>query len=185
MAEIFDEANMRQILGEYIPDGETMLAGIHAVSKETKITGVFGKCIRTESRLVPSENGGIIALNKKKYSAYDIYIGITQTNLIIAECEKNSYYYQFFDEPDAAEADIQELTSDIFLTDIGTCYPLADIQSCEIKKGWMGSIKCFITMKNGSYFKLMFPKLGGLGGGMPHHTQYREAIVARLSEFSA
>ena len=29
------------------------------------------------------------------------------------------------------------------------------------------------------------PDDGGLGGGMPHHTQYREAIVARLSEFSA
>lgn len=34
-------------------------------------------------------------------------------------------------------------------------------------------------MNNGSYFKLMFPKPGGLGGGMPHHTEYREAIIAR------
>lgn len=37
-----------------------------------------------------------------------------------------------------------------------------------------------ITMDNSSYFILMFPKLGGLGGGMPHHTEYREAIIARL-----
>ena len=44
----------------------------------------------------------------------------------------------------------------------------------------MGSVKCFIRMKNESYFKLMFPKLGGLKGGMPHHTAYREAIIARL-----
>ena len=181
MDEIFDEANMRQILGKYIPDGETLLAGIHAVSKETKITGVYGKCIRTESSLVPDENGGITALNKKKYSVYDVYIGITQSNLVIAECEQNSYYYQFEDEPDLSEADIQEISSELFLADIGTCYLLSDIQSCEIKKGWMGSVKCFITMKNGSYFKLMFPKLGGLGGGMPHHTQYREAIIAQLS----
>lgn len=180
MPEIFDETNMRRILEQYIPDGETLLAGIHAVSKETKITGVFGKCVCTESKLIPDENGGIVALNKKKYSAYDIYIGITQYSLVIAECERNSYYYQFDDEPNVKESDIQEVTSDIFLVDIGTCFPLTDIQNCNIKKGWMGSVKCFITMKNGSYFKLMFPKIGGLGGGMPHHTEYREAIIARL-----
>ena len=183
--EIFDETNMRQTLEQYIPDGETLFAGIHAVSKETKITGVFGKCVRTESKLIPDENGGIVALNKKKYSAYDIYIGITQYSLVIAECERNSYYYQFDDEPHVKESDIQEVTSDIFLVDIGTCFPLTDIQNCNIKKGWMGSVKCFITMKNGSYFKLMFPKIGGLGGGMPHHTEYREAIIARLGGSNA
>jgi len=180
MSDIFDEANMRRTLGQYIPDGETLLAGIDAVSKETNITGVFGKCVRTESRLVPDANGGTVALNKKKHAMYDIYIGITQFSLVIAECEENQYRYQFDDRPDVREADIQEVTSDIFLSDIGTCFLLSDIQSCETKKGWMGSVKCFITMKNGSYFHLIFPKLGGLGGGMPHHAEYREAIIARL-----
>lgn len=46
----------------------------------------------------------------------------------------------------------------------------------------MGSVKCFLTMKNGSYFKLMFPKLGGLGGGMPNHAKYRDMIIERLGE---
>lgn len=182
---IFDETTMRQALEVYIPDGETLLAGIHAVSQETNITGVFGKCVCTENRLVPDENGGIVALNKKKYSTYDIYIGITQYSLVITECEKNSYFYQCDDEADPSEADIQEVVSDILLADIGTCFSLADIQNCKIKNGWMGSVKCFITMKNGSYFKLMFPKLGGLGGGMPHHTEYREAIIARLGGINA
>lgn len=180
MSEIFNEANMQWALGEYIPDGETLLAGIHAISKEINITGVFGKCSRTESKLVPDENGGIVAVNKKKYSTYDIYIGITHTSLVIAECEKGGYYYQFDDEPDVSGMEIQEVTSDIFFADIGMCFPLTDIQNCEMKKGWMGSVKCAITMKNGSYFKLLFPKLGGLGGGMPHHTEYREAIITRL-----
>ncbi len=45
----------------------------------------------------------------------------------------------------------------------------------------MGSVKCFITMKNGSSFKLLLPKLGGVGGGMPNHAKYREAIIERLS----
>lgn len=179
---IFEETNMRRSFEKYMPDGETLLAGIHAVSKETNIEGIFGRCVRTENGLVPNENGGIVKLSKKKYAGYDIYLGITQYSLLITECEKNSYYYEFYDDPkDVSGADIKEVTSDIAFVDIGTCFSLADIQSCEIKDGSMGSVKCFITMKNGSYFKLMLPKLGGLGGGMPHHTEYREAIIARLS----
>ncbi len=180
-SDIFDETNMRTSLEKYIPDGETLLAGIRAVSKETNITGVFAKCIPMENKLIPAENGVTVALNKKKYSTYDIYIGITQYSLIITECERNRYFYQFDDKPSVKESDIQQVTSDIFLNDIGTCFPLTDIQNCNIKNGWMGSVNCMIAMNNGSYFKLMFPKLGGLGGGMPHHTEYREAIIARLS----
>lgn len=180
-SEIFDETNMRRALEKYIPDGEILLAGIHAAAEETAVTCVFGGCLCTEDRLIPHKDGGTVALSKKKYSGYDIYIGITQRFLVMADCGKYPYYYEFDKEPDVRETDIQEVTAEILLADIGKCFPLADIQSCDIKKGWMGSMKCFITMKNGSYFKLMFPKLGGLGGGMPHHTQYRDTIMARLS----
>ena len=183
MSDIFDETNMRQTLGRYIPNGETLLAGIHAISKETVIKVIFGNCARTEKGLVPDENGGVI-VHKEKYAGYDVYLGITQYSLVITECERNRYLYQFEEIPDLSGANIQEVTSEILFTDIGKCFPLADIKSCEIKKGWMGSVKCFITMKNGSYFKLMLPKLGGLGGNMPHHTEYREAIIARLGENS-
>ena len=180
MSEIFDETNMRRVLGEYIPSGETLLAGIHAISHETKIIGVFGKCVLTENGLIPAENGGVIVVNKEKNSTYDLYIGITQYSLVVAPCERSSYYYRFDDGPDVREENIRMVTSDILLADIGNCFRLADIGNCVIKKGWMGSVKCSLTMKNGSCFKLRFPKLGGLGGGMPHHTEYREAIIARL-----
>lgn len=179
-SDLFDERNMKQALGKYIPAGETLLACIRAVSNEACMTGVFGKCVRAEDRLVPSKNGGTVAINKKKYATYDVYLGITPSSLIITECEKNSYYYQFDNDPDVSSADIQEVTSDVLFSDIGTCFPLTDLQSCKFKKGRMGSVKCFLTMKNGSYFKLMFPKFGDLGGGMPHHTEYREAIIAQL-----
>lgn len=184
MSEIFDEKNMRRSLEKYIPDGETLLAGIHAAAKESMVKGVFGKCICTENKLIPDENGKTVSLVKKKYSAYDVYLGITQSFLIITDCEYYRHLYQFDDTSNVNEADIQEVTTEILLADIGTCYPLTDIKSCEIKNGWMGSVKCFLTMKNGSYFKLIFPKLGGLGGDMPHHTQYREAIIARLREYN-
>lgn len=185
MSEIFDETNMKQVLGKYMPQGEALLAGIHAISKETNIRQVFGKCAYMEDRIVPDERGGIIALNKKKYSAYDIYIGITSSSLVIAGCEEHNYFYEFDDKPGMGERDIQEIVSDMLLSDIGTCFPLADIQSCEIKKGWMGSVKCFISMKNGTYFKLVFPKLGGLGGGMPRHEEYRDKIISCLSRGNA
>lgn len=177
---IFSETSMMQALVPYIPAGETLLAGIRAVSNETCVTDVFGKCFPTEDRLVSDEQGGIVALTKKKLSTYDVYLGITQSSLVITECEKNKWFYQLDNGSNENSMDIRELTSDLPLTDIGTCFPFSDIQNCEVKKGWMGSVKCFLTMKNGSYFKLMLPALGGLGGGMPHHSEYRAAIIARL-----
>lgn len=181
MSEIFSERNLIEALKKYIPAGETLSAGIHAVSKETDVTGLYGKCIYTESGLMPSENGGVISVHKKKFATCDIYFGITQSFFVLADCERYSHAYEFDDGPEAGGEGIKEVTSFLTFTDIGTCFRLADIKTCEIKKGMMGSVKCFITMKNGSYFKLMFPKLGGLGGGMPHHAQYREAILQRLA----
>ena len=180
MSEIFNEANMRQALGKYIPDGETLEAGIHALSKETKIRGVFGKCVYTEKGLLPDANGRSILVEKEKSSTYDIYLGITQSSLLIVECEKSLYYYNFDDAPEGNGADVGEVTSAIPFEDMGTCFPLSEIQSCELGKGWMGSVKCSVKMKNKSSFKLLLPKLGGVGGGMPHHAEYREAIIARL-----
>lgn len=182
MSEIFNETNMKQALEKYIPDGETLLAGIHAVAKETEVTCAFGNCICMQDRLIPSENGKAVLLSKKKYAAYDIYFGITRSYFVIVNCDHSDYRYQFSDIADENTMELQNITSDLFFDDIGTCFSLADIQSCDIRKGWMGSVKCLITMKNGDYFKLMFPKLGGLGGGMPHHSEYRDAIITRLSK---
>lgn len=182
-SDVFDEANMRYNLAKYIPDGETLLAGIHAMAYESSVICVFSGCVRMEDRLHPDKDGRTVALTKKKYNSRTIYIGITQNHLVMTDCGMTPYYYQFDEKPDEGllkEANIQEVTSDILLTDIGGCFPLTDIQNCKIKNWWLGSVKCFITMKNGSYFKLMFPKLGGLGGGMPHHTEYRDAIIAQL-----
>lgn len=43
MSEIFDETNMRRILGKHIPEGETLLAGIHGISQEVQIKRHFWK----------------------------------------------------------------------------------------------------------------------------------------------
>lgn len=174
------EAQMRRALERYLPDGETLLSGVYVRSKETNIRGMFGKCVRGENSLIPVENGGIVAVNKKKYSDYDLYLGITQQFLIAAECSKNSYYYQFYDNADAQGEEIQEVSAELPFADIGTRFPLSDVQSCEIKKGLFGSLRCFLTIKNGSYFKLLFPAPSGMCARMPHYTQYRDEVIAWL-----
>lgn len=122
----------------------------------------------------------------KKYASCDIYLGITQTSLVFTECESERWLYEFVDAEGAIEAHVNgheltqhELTQEILLSDIGKCIRLSDIQSCEIKNGMLGSKKCLITMKGG-HLKLLLPKLGGIGGGMPHHSEYKQAIIDRL-----
>lgn len=181
----FSEANMRKTLGKYISDEETLLAGIRAVANESKISGVYGKCLPMEDRLVPHEDGIVIALRKEKYSVYDVFIGITQSSLLIAECDKNKHLYGIDEVHDVNEADIQNVTSEILLNDIGTRFLFTDIQSCTVKNGMMGAINCTITMKNGDYFKLLLPKTSGMLGGMPEHLEYRDAIIAQLEKYSA
>lgn len=178
MSGIFDEGNMRQVLSRSIPDGETLLAGIHAVAKESQAVGLFRQCAIKEDRLIPDEHGGAVSLTKTKYAVHDIYFGITQHFLVLDECEPNQHLYQAEPVPDTPAA--APVLSELLFSEFGTCFPLADIRSCTLKKGWMGSVNCLLTMENGSRFKLMFPKLGGLGGRMPHHAEYRDAILARL-----
>lgn len=184
MSGIFSEISMKHSLEPYIPDGERLLAGIHAVAKGSKVTGIYKKCIYTENALIPNENGATVILSKEKHAAYDIYLGITQHTLLVNGCEPCRYYYQFEDHTATEETEAQTVTSEILLEDIGKCFAFADILNCVIKKGLLGSIKCLITMKNGDYFNLMLPKLGGLTRGMPHHTEYRNAILEQLGRYS-
>ena len=65
--------------------------------------------------------------------------------------------------------------------DIGTSFLLEGVQSCEIKKGRMGAMLCNIIMKNGTSFKCKLPDSDGPNGDLPHHNEYREKILPRLS----
>lgn len=148
MAGIFDEGYMMQVLGPCVPEGETLEAGVHGIT---------------------------LQVNKKKTSRFDVYVGITQTCLLVVECEERRYLNEFYHVPDLRKAVAE---------DVGTCFPLAQVQRCEIKSGIMGAVNCAITLKDGSFLKLQLPKRGGLGGGMPHHGEYREKILARLGGLS-
>ena len=167
---------MRQALEKYIPDGETMLAGVRAVAKESSAICSFGECVIADDKIAADKNGKTVTITKKKYSAYDIYLGITQYSFVVADCQPNRYMYEFNKDSVKSETDIQTVTEDILLKDVGKCFRLADIQSCKVKNGFGGSVNCVVTMKNGSCFKLMFP---GISEGS-RYEEYRDAIVARL-----
>ncbi|MEY8336904.1 hypothetical protein AALB16_02595 [Lachnospiraceae bacterium 62-35] len=181
MSNIFDEKNMMQALEKYLPEGENVRAGIHACASKSHVRRIFSGCILADNTLIPVNGGGIVKVTRSKFESHDIYIGITSRHLVIAECEKYMHFYEYDADIDPKDVGVTEVHEKISLNDIETCYLLEEIQKCEIKKGWMGSVKCNIAMKNGDCFKLMFPKRGGLGGGMPHHGQYRDEIIACLS----
>lgn len=110
-------------------------------------------------------------------------MGITQTAFVFTECEHERWYYEFVDAEGAIEAHEEgaELASEVLLSDIGKCIGLSNIKDFQIKNGMLGSKKCSITLKDG-HLKLLVPKLGGVGGGMPHYAEYKEKIIARLRE---
>lgn len=183
MSDIFNENRMMQALGRYLPEGEVIVAGIHGIGLALEVREIFGKCSFDGERLVPDEHGITLEIDRGKYASYDVYIGVTEHYLILAECEECRHLYDIRENPDTAGLPVRNLEACVLPEDVGNCFLLAEIQSCVIKKVWMGAFNCMITMKNGSRIKLQLPKRGGLGGGMPHHAEYREKIMEVLGSF--
>ena len=142
---------------------------------EGNMMQVFKSCMPEGETVYAGVHGITLQINEKKTSRFDVYIGITEQYLIVVECEERKYLNKFYHIPD-----IRKTVAE----DVGTCFPMAAIQRCAVENAIMGAINCSITLKDGSFLKLQLPKRGGLGGGMPHHAQYREAIVARLRAIS-
>lgn len=180
---ILDAKKMAQTFGKYLPAGETVTAGVHGVGLKTEIKQAFGKCRFDGEKLIPDENAAGVEVRKCKYAKYDIYLGITQSYLLLTQCEKNKHYYEFHDITASEGADAGGIVSCVPLEDIGNCFPLAEIQECAVKKAGRGAVNCSITMKNGSFLKVMLPKSGG--PGMPDQEKYRETILKRLSVYHA
>lgn len=176
----YDEKKMLQSLGKYIPAGETLAAGIHGIGIESRIREIFGKCINNNfERLIPDKNGPAVQVCKKKVAKYEVFVGITQHYLILSECEKYKHYYEV-GEVSGSVGDVRPIDKEILFEDIGTCFLLDEIKSCEMKNTARGT-QCLITMKNDSFIKIMLPEKCGLeGAGMPHYEEYRRIILARL-----
>lgn len=182
MSGVYEEERMKQYLTKYLPDGETLTAGIYGTANKSYIIKVFGNSAYDgEDNIVPAESGGAVKVRKSKRQSYSVYVGITQNSLIINECLKEMHYYEFNNVPaDWNDRTVEYVGKPVLLSDIGKCFLLADIRKCVIKKGLTGSYKCFIEMKNGTYFKLTLPRRSG--SGMPHQEEYRGAIIECLNK---
>lgn len=156
MPEITSEENMMEVLGRYLPEGETILAAVSGVGLEVRLRQIIGKCVNTGTWFEPSENGKTYLVSVEKHCKFDLYIGVTQSHLLVSQCEPNNWFYQITESNVAAEG----ISERISHRDVGyCCYALSDIESCVVKKAWGGAVKCMITLKGGSYFKIRLPKL--------------------------
>lgn len=185
MSGVYEEERMKQYLTKYIPDGETLVAGVYGTVNKSHIINVFGNCVYDgEDHIIPSEDGGAVEVGKSKRQSYGVYVGITQRSLIVQECLNEMHYYEFKDAAvDWSDSDVEYVGKPILLSDIGKRFLLDDIRKCAVKKGLTGSYKCYIEMKNGTYFKLTLPKRSG--SGMSHQEEYRGRIVECLNKYGA
>lgn len=175
-----DEKVMRQALEKYIPEGEMLEAGIYVTVKESLVNVIFKKCRYEKGMLVRDEFCELFGMEKRKYSEYAAYLGLTKSQLIVAECEQNKHFYGQLSAFPKDLANVPELNADISEKEIGIKFDLADIAKCEIKKGKQGARLCTVTMKNGSYFKINVPDNAGPTSEMPHHTAYCEKFFEMM-----
>ena len=173
---------MRRTLTKNLPEGETLLAGVHGIGMGVKIIETLPNCVYVEGEgLIPTPEGkNILHITKEKHAKFDLYLGVTEHYLLLAQCESNKWYYEFRNLKALTEFPSAENAPLPSLEDIGTRVPFSFIQSCMVKKAWMGAVVCSVETETGSSIKVMLPKRGGAGNGMPHHAEYRKAILERL-----
>lgn len=175
-----DERKMRESLSRYLPQGETLIAGVCALGKKTEFIQVFGKCMLDDDKLIPSENGAAISVKKCKYAQYELYIGISQHHLLITDAEPCKHMYEF---EELGNQDVEGIDRTISLRDIGTCFELTQIERCETKKGLYGETACTITFKNKSLIQIMIPKSAGYA--MEHHEKYCQTLIDCLNTYQS
>lgn len=184
MSFIFDAELMKERLEKYIPDGETLTAGIHCITKELHIYNYYLNAIVADNMLVGAADTEerVLRVKKSKYSTEDIYIGITQNYFVFDTCTECKFLYEFDYLKNNVQADVDKIDNTLPLKNIGHCFRLDDIVKCELKKGMFGSIKCMVEFNNGSTFNMLLPKLAGLGKGMPNHARFKDEIISRLTK---
>lgn len=191
MGSVFSEPRMLEQLNPLIgllPGNQTLRAGIHAVLKRAVVTRLYRNAhVDGVNVIAPTEENSVLFVRKSKICDFDAYIGVTQDWLLIVPCDEPMWAYEIYRVTD--EAQVREyaglatpLESPMPASSIVPVVPLASVAEFTAKKNWIGAYNCRLVMSDGDEFKMLLPRLGGLGGGMPHHKEYRDAIVSALSE---
>jgi len=175
-----DEDSMKKAFSKYIDMGETLEAGVYATAIESCVIVLYRKCRYVSNKLIRDEKADLFDMEKRKYSKYEVYLGVTDKSLLVVECDKNKHYYGHLDKIEVPLENIPELKEEIDESDVGVKFSLKEIAKVESKKAKKGNILCTITMKNGSYFKIMLPDNVGVKSDMPNHYEYRKKILSLL-----
>lgn len=175
-----DETEMQKRLSKYVPEGETLEAGIYAKATESFINATYRKCDFRGMKLVRDESKEFFSMEKRKYAEYTVYVGITQSSLLVIECDTNKHYYEYHDKLDCPLDSVPELMEDIAECDLGTRFNKNEIAKFKVKNGKQGSKNIVVTMKNGSYFKITIPDNAGPTANMPKHIEYSKKIIDTL-----
>lgn len=174
-----DDKKMKRALGQYLPVGEYLTAGVYVDGLQTKIVRIFGKCELIDEELVPNENAGTLLIAKSKYSTHELYIGMTEKYLVFAECEKYKHAYEY-GALDGYEA--KALECRMPLSSVGrNAFLLTSIETCKIKHILLGCDICTVSFLDGSLLKFKINRSAGYG--MSHHKENREAIINRLQTY--
>ena len=180
-----NENVMRQAFEKYLKSGETIEAGIYTTVTESYVNATYKKCRYEHRRLIRDENAtDVFSLGKQKYCEYKVFLGISQENLFVVECEENKHYYET-PARITVPFEIPDLPEDISDREVGVKYGLSEIKEVKTEPVRFNAVLCTVTMINGSYFKIRMDDNAGPISDMPHHLEYRDRILSMLKECGA
>lgn len=170
------ETGLTKALEQCLPSGETLKAGVWGVGQEMHLLYTFAGCMCDGARLLPAENGKTLRVEKSKYAAFDVYVGVSAHYLLLAECEKNRHYVQTQEVPDAPDA--ETLRAPVTIGELGACFPLAEITGVEVKNARAGGAVCTLRLRGGGLLRVLLPR--DAGPGLPRQAEAREELLAAL-----
>lgn len=183
MSSVFSERNMLEKLSAVFPAGTEIKAAVHVVVKSAEVMRLYANAVvEDKTRLIPAATDSLIFLRKSKECSFDAYLGISDSLIAMVPCDSVMWGYEL---PEISDPDqiaqfggfAETVTQPLDLSAITLVYPIDSLDKCEGKKNWIGAWNYKLEFSCGDNFRVMIPRLGGLGGGMPNHARYRDAIV--------
>lgn len=101
----------------------------------------------------------VLRVNGKKTGLYgaDAYVGITEQGFYFVKAFGPERFYLVF--------------------------PFLELLSCTKKKGILGQITCFLSLKNGNTIKFLSAKRAGIGLQRNYHTENRDKLLQYLNKY--
>lgn len=183
-AKDYGEKQMRQMLEQYVPEGESLIAGVHGYGMKTIIHQVIYGAYTVDGMTFPAKDGAAYLVTKEKHAGYEVYLAMTERHYIFSACERGLKYYSGMEEIELPQGVTpQQRQSLVNIQDIGIGYIFSqeDIESCVTNADSGGKYTdCAIKLKGGVYFEIRFLKKNVAPESAPHYLEYRDMILKCL-----